>query len=173
MKRLSLMDSNDDITVNSLHFPITYIEQANSPEVIYHLWNNKGGVCDWLVDDIELSLLNDLQTISGGSLLQGQEVIDNNLVEVKSSGVIGDGIVDDNTDYMPIGKAVYASIGSIPTNCARVLYFRLVTNENILSNNVYFFLKIKYNCFRRKVYNYSNFTGKHIFLGSFMGSKLL
>lgn len=58
--------------------------------------------------------------------LCGKEWVDDKWMKVRSIGIAGSGIVDDNESvYTPIGGSTVHSIGDIPSNCSRYLYLRV------------------------------------------------
>ena len=169
---LQFYDKTDKVKINTIDTPTTYLNNSNPGEIEIHLWNRKGGKCNFIASDIEISCLNLLKTISSASNFQGQEVIDENLLEVKSSGVVGTGIIDDNTDWTPIGKIDKLTIGDIPVNCCRKLFFRINSTEENLSRDVLFYLKISYNYIRLQSYTYNKVLSKGFFNKFLAGGKI-
>lgn len=170
---LQLYDKDDKVKINMIDTPSTYLSNSSPGIIELHLWNRKGGKCNFIASNINIKCLNLLKTVSSGELYQGQEIIDENLLEVKSSGTVGDGIIDDNTDWIPIGKIDFISLGIIPVNCARKLFFRIKSNEENLSRDVLFYLKISYNYIRTTAYVYNKIINKGCFNGFVSGGKLL
>ena len=169
---LQFYDKTDKVKINTIDTPTTYLNNSNPGEIEIHLWNRKGGKCNFIASDIEINCLNLLKTISSASNFQGQEIIDENLLEVKSSGVIGTGIVDDDTVWTPIGKISKLTIGDIPVNCCRKLFFRINSTEENLSRDVLFYLKISYNYIRQQTYTYNKVIGKGVFGKFLSGGKI-
>ena len=159
-------DVNNEGIVSFIRFPMQALEPTDPPEVTIHLWNNKGGSCEKSASDIFISVVNADKNISGGSNYEGQEIIDDDLVQAKSDGVEGSGIVDDaQASWTPIGKTSYLSVGNIPTNCARKIHFRLMSEAGTLTTRALFFLKIRYDYARTQAYLYLQSTNDHIFAG--------
>lgn len=148
---LSLLDKNDEGKVNLIKFPL-HTKGTTGSTLEFHLWNRRNGVSDFTATEIEISCVSYDKTITSNTDYKGWEIINENLVECKSAGVVGTGIVDDNnSSFAAIGKAAHLHLGDIPVNCARKIFFRLKTISGISTENALFFVKIKYNYSREKV----------------------
>ncbi len=104
-------------------------------EFIVWLWNKKDFSDTPTAVDVRVS------AVAGNVWAEG--IIEARDLEVKSSGVMdpdGAGIVDDAaTEFTAIGGPLtdtdnYHSIGDIPTNCARRLFFRINLPEGFTVN---------------------------------------
>jgi len=150
---LVLYDSTDKQIINEIVFPTQILAQVSPTVLTLHLWNRKGKVCDHTATDIKLYILNALKLTTGGTDYQGQEIVTEKLIQARSNGVVGTGIIDDaQVAYTAIGGDTYLSIGDIPVNCARVIQLKL---QSILGNSTIdsvFFTKICYNYERTKSY---------------------
>lgn len=148
---LSLLDKNDEGKVNLIKFPM-HTKGTTGAALELHLWNRRNGVSDFTATDIEISCVSYDKTITSNTDYKGWEIINENLMECKSAGVVGTGIIDDNnSSYTAIGKTAHLHLGDIPVNCARKIFFRLKTISGISTENALFFVKIKYNYSREKV----------------------
>jgi len=162
---LNLYNEDREKILHCIHFPVQLKDPASPPEVETYLYNRKGKTCNYTASDIKIFLTNSNKETSGGSNYQGQEIIDDNLIEVKSNGVIGTGIIDDSqSNYTPIGKEDYLSIGDIPVDCARRLYFRLHSNENTDTERAFFFIKVLYNYRRSVAYRIQKLFSESFFI---------
>jgi len=160
---LELRDKNDENLVHYLSFPVQLLNPASPPAVEVHLWNKKGGVCEKLAENIQVIVENALKTQTGGSNYQGQEIVDNSLVQGRSNGVVGSGIVDDaQVAYTAIGTL---NVGDIPTNTARKLFFRLKSVADTATEHAMFFLNIQYDYRRTQQFTKSISTNDHTWCG--------
>ena len=149
---LTLLDKNDEGRVNLIKFPLQTKGMASPPELELHLWNRKDKTSEFTATELEVSCVTYDKTITSNTDYKGWEIINENLVECKSFGVVGTGIVDDaNSSFTPIGKTAHLHLGDIPVNCARKIFFRLKTISGNSTENALFFIKIKYNYSREKV----------------------
>jgi len=101
---------------------------VSSQEIVVWLWNKK--------DFSDAPAATDVRITVVAANKWADEVIENRNIKVKSSGIMdpdGAGIVDDAEDeFTPIGGELtdpdsYHSVGDIPSNCARRLFFRIDT----------------------------------------------
>lgn len=150
---LIFYDSTDKQIINELVFPTQIKGQVTPTVLTLHLWNRKGKVCDYTATGIKLYIVNALKLTTGGTDYQGQEIVDEKLIQARSNGVVGTGIIDDaQVAYTAIGGNTYLAIGDIPVNCARVIQIKL---KSILTNTTtdsVFFTKMLYNYSRTKSY---------------------
>ncbi len=160
---LTLYDTNNEFPIQEINFPAQIRGGTSPSELEFHLWNRKGKEVNYIAKDIKVF-------VEGGNTnYEGKEIIDNNWVEIKSDGVIGSGIDDDAfPDFVPI-TSEGVSLGDIPTNTARKLFFRLKTSSSSLTTKALFKLKICYNYNRLKTYQVSTISVNYFFLNKFGG----
>lgn len=107
------------------------LENAISNTVELHLWNSKEIGVGVAMFNCKLTARLSNGQFSGGTITQGQEVVDGKWIEAKSNGVSGTGITDDaQTSFTPIGgdpatPGNFLAIGDIPANCARHIHIRV------------------------------------------------
>jgi len=110
---------------------------SSSQEVIVWLWNKKGFSDAPTAADVRI-------TVAAANVWAG-EIVQNHYIKVKSNGVLdpdGVGIVDDEeAEFSEIGGELtdpesYHSIGDIPSNCARRLFFRVDIPVDLVLNGI-------------------------------------
>lgn len=148
---LILLDKNDEGRIHLVKFPL-HSKGTTGNALEFHLWNRKDKSSEFTATDIEINCVSYDKTTTLTTDYKGWEIVNENLVECKSTGVIGTGIIDDNnSSYTAIGKVNHLHLGDIPVNCARKIFFRLKTISGNSTENALFFIKIKYNYIREKV----------------------
>ena len=136
---LQFRSAADPLVVPVLIF--TNLQQGFISDVIeVHLWNALELTTKPTATQIKLTIRNVLGDINnplyaGANNAQGQEVIDERWIEVKSNGIINPEskvILDDAMpDFVPIGGDPLANplnfitLGDMPANTARKLFFRV------------------------------------------------
>lgn len=114
-----------------------------SNELVYHLWNNQDIWPGATLIDIKLGVSNSDGSFSGGLNAEGQEVVDEKWVSVKSNGAGGNPfhpIIDDaHVDYKAVGGVLanpdsYLSLGDIPTDCYRKIYIKIDVPEEAVTD---------------------------------------
>lgn len=102
---------------------------AVSAVVPLRLWNAHGGEIALKMVNVKITVALDNGGYNGGTYPQGQEIVDGKWVELKSSGIVGSGIIDDSQSaFSPVGGPPASgalSIGDIPQNSARIIFLRL------------------------------------------------
>jgi len=93
------------------------------------IWNNKaGGAIHLDMSEIFIGVSLSNGNFFGGTLQDGQEVVDKKFVELKSSGVSGAGIIDDaQTVFTPVGgkpPTNALAVGSILSGTGRHIFLR-------------------------------------------------
>jgi len=171
---LNFYDALDEQMIHTLHFPAQPIGQTAPAEIELHLWNRKNKVCNWTATDIELSTSTATDVIAGDTDINGQEVVAENLIEAKSNGVVGTGIIDDNqSSFTPIGGVTTLSIGDIPVNTARKIFFRLKSISGNSTEKALFLINLLYNYLRKTVFKMTVITSENLFIGEdFIGEFL-
>ena len=173
---LTIRDSNDENILYGISFPTQLLNPTTPAELELHLWNNKGESCAKLASNVRISVVNANKTTSGGTNYTGQEIIDNNLIQAKSDGIVGSEIVDDaQSTFTAIGKTSYLSVGDIPVNCARKIFLKLQSEAGTTTEECVFYLKIRYNYGRIQAYQFATIViNHHAFLGEiFLGGIFL
>lgn len=123
---IELYDENDLKKVTDMLFPMESGKVSSPRE--FHLWNNKSSGRLNKASNLKVSLSNATKTFSGGTVREGQEVVDEQWTEVKSNGVTGAGIIDDaQIAFQPVGgqfsnPANYNALGDMPPGTARHLF---------------------------------------------------
>jgi hypothetical protein len=122
---LIMYDSGNDERICSLDFGGVR-PGVSSPEVAVWLWNKK--------DFDDAPTATDVRVCVQAGNRWSEGIVDNKYLSVRSDGVMDPdecGIVDDSEEeFAPIGGSLtnpddYHSIGDIPSNCARRLFFRI------------------------------------------------
>ncbi|MDH5542991.1 MAG: discoidin domain-containing protein [Nitrospinota bacterium] len=121
--------TSSGVKIDTLYFGLLKSGEM-SAEMTLYLWNRKSGTAEVLeMKDVYLSLALTDGEYSGGSLPNGQEMVDEKWLEVKSSGVSGTGITDDaHSFFAPVGGEPVSEgrrIGNIPPGAARHIQMRL------------------------------------------------
>ncbi len=108
-----------------------------SQEVIVWLWNKKGFNDAPTATDVRITV--------AAANVWAEEIVQNRYIKVKSNGVLdpdGVGIVDDEeAEFSEIGGELtdpesYHSIGDIPSNCSRRLFFRVDIPVDLVLNGI-------------------------------------
>jgi hypothetical protein len=127
---LVVYDHTNTERVSALDFG-TMAAGSSSQEFVVWVWNKKDFDDAPKATDIRVSVL------AGNKWSEG--IVDGHFVSVRSNGVLdpdGLGIIDDEeSQFTPIGGPLtnpgsFHSIGDIPTNCARRLFFRVDIPED-------------------------------------------
>jgi len=165
---LKFLDSNDELPVFGIEFPGQTLNPADPPSIELHLWNNKDASIEKTASGIEIKVLNYLKTTTGEDNYGGQEVIDDDLIEAKSDGIVGSGIVDDGqVAYTPIGAATSLSVGDIPINCARKIFFKLQSQVGTTTEEAIFFIQVSYKYNRVQTFTITVSVNEHRFFGNY------
>ncbi len=102
---------------------------TTAPEFLLYIWNDKTGGEALKMDSVVVTVSLSDGAYTGGTDAAGQEAVDEKWFEIKSSGVMGDDITDDEQSaFTPVGgdpSTGGLSIGEIPTDAARILHCRL------------------------------------------------
>jgi hypothetical protein len=171
---LNFYDSLDEQIVHTLHFPAQPIGQDSPVEIELHLWNRKDKTCNWTATDIEIFTRTATDLETGDTVINGQEIVTEGLIEAKSYGVVGTGITDDGqTLFTPVTETASMSIGDIPVNCARKIFFRLKSISGNSTRKALFLINILYNYLRKTAYKVVEHTSENLFIGEdFIGDFL-
>ena len=165
---LLFLDSNDELPVFGMEFPVQGINPATPPSVELHLWNNKGQTVEKTATEIEIKVLNYSKQTTGEDEYGGQEIIDDNLIQARSNGVIGSEIVDDSqSSWTPIGALDALSVGDIPIGCARKIYFRLKSEVGTTTEEAIFFIQVSYKYNRVQTFTITLSVNEHRFFGNY------
>lgn len=163
---LNFYDSNDEQMIHTLAFPTQPIGQTTPAEIELHLWNRKGKTANWNAEDIEICVKTALDLSTGDTDINGQEIVTEALIEAKSNGVVGTGIIDDEqTAFTPINATGTFLIGDIPVNCARKIFFRLKSISGNSTRKALFLINLLYNYVRKTFYKIVEHTNERIFIG--------
>ncbi len=112
-------------------------------ELVYHLWNNQDIWPGATLVDIKLGVSCSDGSFTGKSNAEGQEVVTEKWVSVKSNGSGGNinpPIFDDaQVIYKSVGGDLgnsdnYLSLGDIPSDCYRKIYIKIDVPENPETN---------------------------------------
>jgi len=133
---LEIYDENDSELLSSIVFPEQNGRLGDEREI--HLWNNKDGTRDNRIENLIMSAANNDKAFSGGTNLDGQEMVDEKWLASKSNGVVGGtGILDDKQlKFHDIGGSFsdntkYNGLGDIPPERGRIIYLRQNIPESI------------------------------------------
>lgn len=165
---LMFLDKNDEYGIWGMNFPVQFLNPVTPPSIELHLWNHKGDTIDKIAENIEITVLNYNKLPTGGTNYDGQELVTEKMIQARSNGVVGSGIVDDaQVGWTSIGGGTSLSIGDIPVGCARKIFFRLKSAIDTVTTEAVFFVQVSYNYRRRQVFVLTYSTNEHRFLGAY------
>jgi hypothetical protein len=165
---LVFLDKNDELSIWGLNFPVQFLNPTSPPSIELHLWNRKGETIDKIAENIEITVLNYGKTSVGDTEYHGQEIVDDTLIQARSNGIVGSGIIDDaQSSWTAIGGSTVLSVGDIPIGCARKIFFRLKSALTTNTTEAVFFVQVSYNYRRRQVFVLTYSQNEHRFLGAY------
>lgn len=165
---LKFLDKNDEYGIWGMNFPVQFLNPADPPAIELHLWNHKGDTIDKVAENIQITVLNYGKTSTGDTEYNGQEIVDDTLIQARSNGVVGSGIVDDaQASWTAIGGGASLSIGDIPIGCARKILFRLKSTLLTSTTEAVFFVQVSYNYRRSQIFVLTYSQNEHRFLGAY------
>lgn len=172
---LNFYDALDEQMIHTLHFPSQPIGQTVPAEIELHLWNRKDKVCNWTATDIEICVKTASDLSTGDTDINGQEIVTEALIEAKSNGVVGTGIIDDGqTSFTPLNATGTFLIGDIPVNTARKIFFRLKSISGNSTEKALFLINLLYNYLRKTVFKLTEIQSENLFIGEyFIGEEFI
>jgi hypothetical protein len=124
MDDLVLYNFDNTMIISSLDIPCEE-DSATPNELYYNLWFKRNKVQDYLAKNIKVKILSATGLLTGDSDDNGQALLDAGEIEFRSNGIIGDGIIDDAMEWIPLTTDGVA-LGDMPQNTARSLAFRIL-----------------------------------------------
>ena len=123
--RVSMWDGTNTFQISDLSFLM--LKVGISREVSFYLWNDRGGDLEesQTLKQVQIGVLCSNGEYFGQELPFGQEIVDEKWVSVKSNGILGSGISDDEQEYEAVGGTTKRAIGDIPPECARLIHVKM------------------------------------------------
>lgn len=111
-------------------------------EYEYHIWNNRGVIGAGILANGRLGISCSNGLFTGQSLSQGQEVVTEKWISLKSNGAGGSGIIDDaQAEYKACGGPLddydnFIYMGDMPTNTYRKIFVKVTVPEGAVTDGV-------------------------------------